>query len=197
MERSSFELNPAVIHEIQTERLTLRRFGAGDAEIVERLLNDREIASNTRSIDFPYPAGAAAIWIEFHQTKWESGDASVFAICHRQTGQLLGGIGLEIEKSDHNAELGYWIGREFWNQGFCSEAATAILNHGFQHLGLHRIHGHHMTRNPASGRVMQKIGMKREGLLRGHSRKWGVFEDIVVYGTLASDPRPANEQRNS
>lgn len=189
MEKSSSEVNPAYIQEIQTERLKLRRFKVADGVFVERLLNDREIASHSRSIDYPYPKGAAKIWIEGLYSKWESGDCSAFAICHLQSGQLIGGIGLEIEKSNHNAELGYWIGREFWNFGYCTEAARVILDHGFDQLGLHRIHCHHLTRNPASGRVMEKIGMKREGLLRGHARKWGVFEDVVIYGILASDPR--------
>jgi RimJ/RimL family protein N-acetyltransferase len=191
LEESSTQPDNADGPEIQTERLILRRFVASDAEVVERLLNDREIASNTRSIDYPYPPGAAIIWIELHQAKWDSGKSTVFAIRSRETDQLLGGIGLEIEKSDHRAELGYWIGREFWNQGYCSEAAKAILEYGFDELGLHRIHSHYLTRNPASGRVMEKIGMKREGLLRGHARKWGVFEDVILYGILASDPRPA------
>lgn len=191
MQKSSPELTNAVNLEIQTERLTLRRFEAADAERVEELLNDREIASNSRSIDYPYPQGAAIVWIENHHSNWETGNSSVFAIRTRERDQLIGGIGLEIEKSDHNAELGYWIGRDFWNQGFCSEAALAMLEYGFEQLGLHRIHSHYMARNPASGRVMEKIGMKREGLLRGHSRKWGVFEDVVVYGILASDSRPS------
>jgi RimJ/RimL family protein N-acetyltransferase len=189
MEIGSTELNPAYFEVIQTARLTLRRFRVADGEVVERLLNDREIASNTRSIDYPYPKGAASIWIDSQFSKWESGDCSAFAICQRQTDQLIGGIGLEIEKSNHNAELGYWLGREFWNQGYCTEAARVILDHGFDQLGLHRIHCHYLTRNPASGRVMEKIGMKREGLLRGHARKWGVFEDVVIYGMLATDPR--------
>lgn len=190
MAENSPQIDRASVHELVTERLKLRRFSISDAEVVESLLNDREIASNTRSIDFPYPKGAALVWIEHQQANWEAGKSSVFAICNRKTDQLVGAIGLEIEESDHHAELGYWIGREFWNKGYCSEAGAAVLKHGFDQLGLHRIHSHYLTRNPASGRVMEKIGMLREGLLRGHSRKWGVFEDVVVYGMLASDPRP-------
>ena len=100
---------------------------------------------------------------------------------------MIGAIGLEVNKEDHNAELGYWLGREFWNQGYCTEAAKSVIEFGFETVGLRRIASEHMARNPASGKVMQKAGLTREGLRRKHVRKWGVFEDVVVYGIL-SDP---------
>ena len=100
---------------------------------------------------------------------------------------MIGAIGLEVNKTDHNAELGYWLGRDFWNQGYCTEAAVSVIEFGFKTLGLRRIASEHLVRNPASGKVMEKIGMTREGLLRKHVRKWGVFEDVVVYGILAEE----------
>ena len=99
----------------------------------------------------------------------------------------MGAVGIELSVENEHAELGYWIGEPFWGQGYCSEAAAEVLKIGFQHFGLHKIHAHHLTRNPASGRVLQKIGMKQEGLLREHFKKWGVFEDILFYGILASE----------
>ena len=82
------------------------------------------------------------------------------------------------------AELGYWIGKPYWGQGYCTEAARATLDFGFEQLGLNRIFAHHFARNPASGRVMQKIGMTREGRLRQHVKKWDAFEDLELYGIL-------------
>ena len=64
------------------------------------------------------------------------------------------------------------------------------MDHAFESLGLNRIHAHHMTRNPASGRVLQKIGMRREGLLRERIYKWDRFEDVAVYALLRSDRAP-------
>ena len=58
---------------------------------------------------------------------------------------------------------------------------------GFHSLGLNRIYAHHMHRNPSSGAVLRKLGMRREGLLRERVRKWGVFEDVVLYATLRSE----------
>lgn len=175
---------------LETKRLLLRPFFPSDAEVQQILANDREIAANTRTIEFPYPEGAALKWIEQHADMWKNGKSAIFAICLKSTGELTGAIGLEISEQDQNAELGYWIGRDYWGQGICSEAAREVVRFGFETLAVNKIHAHHMTRNPASGRVMEKIGMKKEGLLRSHIRKWGVFEDVAFYGILRTDERP-------
>jgi RimJ/RimL family protein N-acetyltransferase len=172
---------------LETKRLVLRPFELNDARDVFRICSQKEIAANTRTIPHPYPQEEAAKWISKHQKLWESGKAAVFAICQKLDQRLIGAIGLSINQEDQNAELGYWIDTPFWNNGFCTEAGQAVVRFGLIELSLHKIHAHFMTRNPASGRVMVKIGMKREGLLREHVRKWGVFENIVLYGMLKSD----------
>ena len=75
----------------------------------------------------------------------------------------------------------------YWKQGYCTEAARAVLRYGFETRGLNRIGARHLARNPASGRVMQKLGMHYEGTRRQHVLKWGVFEDIVLYAILKSE----------
>lgn len=173
--------------QVTTSRLVLRPFQVGDSDDVQRICSDRDIASNTRTIEHPYPDGAAEFWIKQHGELWEQGKAAIFAICHGESEQLLGAIGLELNPEDHHAELGYWIEDVHRGKGYATEASIAAIGYGFDELGLHRIHAHHLTRNPSSGRVMIKAGMKREGLLRGHARKWGVFEDIEIYGILKTD----------
>ena len=69
----------------------------------------------------------------------------------------------------------------------CSYTAHAVLKYGFEVLNLNKIHAHHFKRNPASGKIMQKIGMKHEGCLRQHIKKWGKFEDLEVYGILREE----------
>lgn len=174
---------------LTSQRLVLRPFANSDAEVVEDLLNDKEIASNTWSLEYPYPTGSALKWIERHRELRENGDAYNFAIRLLESDQLVGAIGLESNKLDHNAELGYWLGREFWNRGLVTEAARLVIEFGFETIGFYRITSQHLLRNPASGRVLEKIGMTKEGLRRGHTRKWGVFEDVILYGMLASDLR--------
>lgn len=187
---------PPALPRLSTPRLILRPFEPGDSETVERLANDREIAANTRGIEYPYPKGAASTWIDTHEGLWLTGKGVVFAICNRgqaegvancPEGALLGAMLLNLDSADHRGELGYWLGRAWWNLGIASEAARAVLQFGFDQLGLNRIDAHHLARNPASGRVLLKAGMLREGLLRQHARKWGEFHDVVLYGVLARD----------
>ena len=176
---------------LATPRLTLRPFTTDDVAAVHRTCSDREIARNTLRIEHPYPDGAALHWIKQHPDLWLKGEAAVFAICVTESSQFVGAMGLEISEDHQNAELGYWIDRSHWGNGYCTEAAAAVIVFAFEQLALHRVHAHYMTRNPASGRVMEKVGMTKEGLLRKHVRKWGVFEDVAFYGILATDPRPA------
>ena len=172
---------------LHTERLILRPFTPKDAAEVHRIVSDREIAANTMHIPHPYPDGMAAEWIDRARSRWETGESAVFAATERGAGRIVCATGLEIEPPHKRGELGYWVAREFWNCGYASEAARAVVAFGFRELGLNRVSAHHYSRNPASGRVMQKIGMTWEGKMRKHVLKWGVFEDIDVYGILAGE----------
>lgn len=129
----------------------------------------------------------AEAWIARHAPAFEAGELASFAIIRTDDDELIGAIGLTIDRSHLRAELGYWIGVRYWNQGYATEAARAILSCGFDELGLNRIYAVHLVRNPASGRVMQKVGMQREGRLRAHVRKWDRFEDVDAYGILADE----------
>ena len=172
---------------LETSRLLLRPFTLADAPDVQRLAGDREIAATTLSIPHPYEAGMAEAWIGTHQEKFEQGILANFAIVLRAEATLVGAVGLQINPQDARAELGYWVGRPFWNRGYCSEAAQAVMAYGFDELGLHRIHACYFAHNPASGRVMERVGMRYEGRLRQHARKWGEFVDVVVHGILRSE----------
>jgi ribosomal-protein-alanine N-acetyltransferase len=172
---------------LTTPRLILRPFALGDAPDVQRLAGAREVASTTLNIPHPYTDGMAEQWIATHQESYARGEFVIFAIVLRANQALIGATSLHIHRPHVQAELGYWIGTAYWNRGYCSEAAQAVLRYGFDVLGLHRIHASYMTRNPASGRVMQKIGMTYEGCLRQHVQKWGIFEDIAIYGILRSE----------
>jgi RimJ/RimL family protein N-acetyltransferase len=169
---------------LETERLLLRPFTAHDAADVQRLAGVRAIADTTLNIPHPYKDGVAEDWIATHASSFESGTFANFAITQRDGGDLVGAIGLAIERRFDRAEIGYWIGVPYWRRGYCTEAAGAVVAYGFSTLGLNRIHANHLARNPASGRVMQKLGMMHEGIARGHVLKWGIYEDLVLYGLL-------------
>jgi RimJ/RimL family protein N-acetyltransferase len=179
--------------ELRTERLFLRPFTVADAPVVQQLAGDRDIASPTLNIPHPYEDGVAEGWISTHQQQLEAGKSVTFAIVLRKDGALIGSISLmEIDRQYEHAELGYWIGKPYWNSGYCTEAAEAILHYGFAVLDLNRIHAYHFGRNPASGRVMEKIGMTREGCRRQHVKKWGAFEDLEMYAILKDEYETQN-----
>src|SRR5262245_14221185 len=111
---------------LTTERLLLRPFELVDAKIVQQLAGDREVADTTRLIPHPYPDGLAESWICTLQPRYEKGEGVSFAITLKD-GSLIGSIGILLNLVDHHGELGYWIGKGWWNQGFCTEAAAAVL----------------------------------------------------------------------
>jgi RimJ/RimL family protein N-acetyltransferase len=171
---------------LYTERLILRPHSLWDADDLQKLINDKDIASTTLNIPYPYTLEDAIEWLGQREEKFKSTGSPQFAITHKD-GYFIGGIGLDVNKEHKNAELGYWIGKICWRKGYCTEAAVAVVKYGFEVMGLNRIYATHMTRNPASGRVMQKIGMKHEGHLRQDKKKWDKFEDMELYGILKSE----------
>ena len=178
-----------------TKRLILRPFELTDGEVVRKLAGDRAIADTTLQIPHPYEVGMAEEFILSRRPKFEAGEEVVFALVLRESGQLIGAMGLVIESKFRRAEIGYWIGRPYWGNGYGTEAGQAVLEYGFQSLNLNRIHAYHFKRNPASGRVMRKLGMKHEGSSPEHVMKWGVFEDVELYGILRSGWQSAKEKR--
>lgn len=176
---------------LTTERLVLRPFDERDAPDVQLLADDRAIADTTLSIPNPYEDGMAEEWIAQHRSQFEAGTRAVFAMERSADRELVGAISLTIDRQVRKGELGYWVGRPFWNAGYATEAAQRIVEYGFQDLELNRILAKHFVRNPASGRVMQKIGMQKEGTLREDTIKWDRFEDLHIYGLLRSEWQPA------
>jgi RimJ/RimL family protein N-acetyltransferase len=172
---------------LETERLHLRPLERRDAADVQRYASDREVAANTLVIPHPYPDGAAEAFIQNTYEEARRGEAYIYAIVLKTDSALVGVIGLHPQKEHDRAEIGYWIGRPFWNQGYATEAARALVAFGFEELGLNRIYARYFLRNPASGRVQQKIGMRYEGTLRQEVKKWGIYEDLGVNAILRSE----------
>ena len=171
---------------LRTARLVLRAFHASDAPAVQSYASDKAIAATTLNIPHPYTLEMAEEWIGTHQEAFDTGQAIQLAIALSDLGKLIGAIGLNIKPAHERAEVGYWIGKPHWGKGYCTEAVMAVVQYGFDSLGFERIFATHFRKNPASGRVMQKAGMKYEGRLRHHVMKWGEFNDLEVYSLLRS-----------
>ena len=183
---------------LRTTRLHLRPPEPGDATRIRLLAGDRMVADTTSSIPHPYPDGAAEIWISGRKPDWDAGIGATFAIVKTSQDLLVGVVGLTIHSAHSQAELGYWIGVPYWGRGYATEASTALVDFAFTVLQLHRVQATHYTRNPASGRVMQKLGMTFEGILREVTKKGDHFEDVAFYAVLAREWRERNpEDRQS
>ena len=168
---------------LQTRRLELRRFTEADIPELVRLIGAREVAANTLRIPHPYTADDAREFLDGHRARPDF----AFAIVLRIQRRLIGGIGLHPETQHQRAELGYWVGVPYWGKGYATEAAQAVVRYGFDQLGLNRIFASHFRQNPASGKVLKKLGMRHEGRMRQHVLKWGEFMDIELYSILREE----------
>jgi RimJ/RimL family protein N-acetyltransferase len=191
LEAASMSLSP----NIDTARLVLRPFRIEDAPAVQKLAGAVEVYRTTLNVPHPYEDGMAEKWIASHDAIFDEGRGVNLAIALKPTGLLIGSISLGVTKPHRRAELGFWVGVPHWGRGYCTEAAIAIVEYGFNELGLGKVTSRHMAGNPASGRVMEKAGMVREGVLRKEVVKDGEFHDLVVYGVLESEFRIAAARR--
>lgn len=172
---------------LQTTRLTLRPYALSDLSALIPLIGAREVAATTLRIPHPYSESDARQFIASAQQSLLDGSEVRLAIILRESDALCGGVGLRLEPDHRRAELGYWIGVPYWGHGYATEAAAALVEYGFATLQLNRIYASHITKNPASGTILRRLGMQHEGILRGHNLKWEEFHDIEMYGMLASD----------
>jgi len=95
-----------------------------------------------------------------------------------------------FERRHARGELGYWIGVDYWNLGYCTEAAAAVIRYARDAIGITKIVARCALENYASAGVMEKIGLKREGLLAKHALKHGRYDDILVYGLVLPGREP-------
>jgi RimJ/RimL family protein N-acetyltransferase len=169
---------------LSTERLLLRPFELRDVAALVPLLEVREVAANLLRVPHPYNEQDARTFIGSIQ---QSNEAPFAIVLPNDT--LIGGMGLTVDPAHARAELGYWLGVPHWGHGYATEAARAVLEYGFDTLGLHRIWASHFHYNEVSAKVLRKIGMRHEGRLRQHVLKWGEFIDLEMYGILRTDPK--------
>jgi ribosomal-protein-alanine N-acetyltransferase len=175
------------LQELRTSRLLLRSLQGEDIPAIVRLAGAREIAATTAGIPHPYSEDDGQRFLAQAEEDFRSGRSIFFAVTISPEYELCGGVGLDLAMPHRRAELGYWIGVPFWGHGFATEAALAAVAFGFDILELHRIYAFHFAGNIASQRVLEKIGMRREGHSRQHIYKRGQFIDVENYGMLASE----------
>lgn len=171
---------------LQTERLTLRPFRLTDVDDVLAYANDEEWQRFLFPLSYPYERVHAEQYVDrAFLTDWDA--RPTFAVVLGDT--VIGGINLEIDKRRHTAELGYSIARAHWGSGFATEAARTVVKWGFETHCLAKISAQANIDNERSWRVMERIGMTKEGVLRSEvpDRKPGHRQDMARYGVLRDE----------
>jgi RimJ/RimL family protein N-acetyltransferase len=168
---------------IETARLRLRAFRLADAQALQRLAGDRQVAEGTL-LPHPYEGGMARAWIWDQALAYAAGTGIDFAIEVAEDGTLAGALGLVIDRVGACAKLGYWLGRAHWGRGYATEAVRAVLGYGFAVLELERIWAPRFRWNAASARVLEKAGLAQEGSRREYVAARGRQETIETHGIL-------------
>ncbi|WP_064093368.1 GNAT family N-acetyltransferase [Rossellomorea aquimaris] len=172
---------------LETNRLVLGLFNETDAQEVTRLCNNYNLYKNTLYLPYPYSIDDALSWIKNHLVNFNDNKYFEFAITDKATGKLYGAIALSNNQKYQNGELAYWVGEEYWGNGYATEASKAILEFAFDEKHYHKVFARYFHSNSASGKVIEKIGMKKEGVLREHVIKENEYIDLVYYGILKNE----------
>ena len=172
---------------LETQRLRLRKLTMRDAEDIYRYSRDAEVARHVLW-DAHRSIGDSRSYLRYMLRRYRNHEPASWGIEWKETGQIIGTIGFMWVQTDNSAaEVGYSLARDFWNKGIMTEALKAVIAHGFGSLNLNRIEAQHETTNPASGAVMRKCGMVREGLLRQRLYNKGRYVDVELYAILRKD----------
>lgn len=178
-------MNHSGTQQIQTKRLCLRRFAAGDAPAVyAHYGSDPQVNRYVSWAPGRTPAGADT-FVKTHLARYDT-DPAFYGWAIALAGKVIGSIGLfNVNDAAQSAELGYSIGSTWWGKGLATEAASAVLTYAFNEVGFRRIFATYHVDNAASGRVLQKIGMHREGMIKdGQGDADGRCSDLILYGVL-------------
>lgn len=173
---------------LETERLVLRRFSVNDAEFMFRnWASDPEV---TRFLTWPAHASVeiSKEVIEEWVASYSRDDYYQWAIVLKDIDEPIGSIGaVDLNDDISKVHIGYCIGRDWWHQGIMSEALLAVIGFFFDVVGVNRIESRHDPRNPNSGMVMEKCGMKFEGTMRSSDRNNQGICDASWYALLKSE----------
>ena len=173
---------------LKTRRLRLRPLELKDALLIQKTASAREIADTMISIPHPYPEGEAERYVSKLMSERKTGHAAAFTIRDKANGSFYGLIELRNINREHSlAELSFWLTPRNWGNGYMREAVRSMTLYAFEDLRLNRLYAYHMVRNPACGGVLKRNGFKQEGLLRQRVRKWGQFEDVLIWAALHSE----------
>jgi [ribosomal protein S5]-alanine N-acetyltransferase len=171
---------------IETPRLLLRELRREDAEAVFRIFSEAEVMKYLNMDVFTTIEQAQAL-IERQRQRFEQKERFRWGIALKESNTIIGTGGyVAWNRQWCNAELGYDLARRYWGQGMMAEAARAMIQFGFERMGLHRIETEVMPENSASVRLLHKLGFQEEGVLQERGFWKGAFHDLVMFALLKS-----------
>lgn len=186
--RKKMNHEPQIPHvELQTERLTLRTIAEEDADELFPLINDPMVLSGLINVPYPYPRSRVMSMIKILRETMRYGESIETSIILKASSAPIGTCSLRIDRQNEKADIGYWLGKQYWNKGYMTEAIKRLIEFAFTELHLFRLHARCFERNRASARILTKCGMKLEGCARGDALKDGEHLDVLDFGLLASE----------
>lgn len=172
---------------LETPRLILRRLEMRDAPDLFDYSRDPQVARHVLW-DAQTSVSEARAYVRYMLRRYRAGEPASWGIEEKETGRVVGTIGYMWYQRDNNAcEVGYSLARRRWNRGYMTEALAEVLRFSFEELGVHRVEAQHEVENAASGAVMRKCGMRKEGTLRGRLYNKGRYVDVDLYAMLRED----------
>ncbi len=169
---------------LETSRLILRPFVIEDVSDVFGYASDPMVSRFT-TWSSPKVLADSKLLIETLIERALKNEPVPWGIVSKETQRLIGATGFDAWDEKHSrGEFGYSLSRQYWGRGLATEAANMVVQFGFDVMGLHRIEAKCMVENVASERVMQKLGLTWEGVLRGYWLKDGTYRDVKLYSIL-------------
>ncbi len=177
------------------DRILLRPLEEGDKESVRAFAGDPEISRVTRSLTYPEDSEKASAWVDEHIAMTRNGQTVSAAILEKEHHRFVGAGILFLEPNHRRAEIGLWLGRPFWAQGYGPEACRGLIDYAFAVLQLKKICAYCLASNLRSRRLIQKLGFRWEGTQRKQLLVRGVFEDLMLFGLLAEEWAPLSDRK--
>jgi RimJ/RimL family protein N-acetyltransferase len=171
-----------------SERVRLRKLRVSDANDIYENIRDKEVVRWLLSVPHPYSFNDAVRFIRRSQYRVKKNTAHAFGIVLKETNRVIGVVEIfNIDWDNRSADIGYWLGKKYWNRGLMTEAVKLALRFAFKELKLHRLSTTTFEENLASRRVLEKAGFRLEGKKRQSRLKFGEWQNELLYGILESE----------
>ena len=182
---------------LDTPRLHLRRLNSSDGPGLFNIFSNADVA---RYLSAPPVASPAEVEKKLGDmiSHYAGDSAFQLAVTRKDTGELIGTCTIwNIYSQNRRGEIGYVLAKPFWGSGYMSEALSALINYIFNEKQFHRLEADIDLRNVSSATILERLGFKREGLMRERWIVAGEISDSALYGLLASDWRMRAETHHA